>query len=79
MRDLQSSVEELRILHEEMRGQNEELRATRDLLRDERERYAALFELAPVGYVITDSQGLILELNRMAADQLGREARFLRG
>ena len=39
-------------------------------------RYAALFELAPVGYVITDSQGLILELNRMAADQLGREAGF---
>ena len=79
VRDLRSSVEELRILQEEMRGQNEELRATRDLLRNERERYAALFELAPVGYVITDSQGLILELNRMAADQLGREARFLRG
>jgi len=79
VRELESTVEELRIIEEELRVQNEELRATRDRLDAERERYASLFDLAPVGYVVSDSDGVVRELNRMAAELLGREARFLRG
>jgi len=79
VRELDSTVEELRIIEEELRVQNEELRATRDLLDAERERYASLFDLAPVGYLVSDSDGVVRELNRMAAELLGREARFLRG
>ena len=77
--ELQSSAEELRIVHEEMRLQNEQLRATREQLHRQRERYSSLFELAPVGYVITDQEGIIVEANRLAAEQLGRDSRFLRG
>lgn len=73
-------AEQPRVPQHVMRLQEqEELQAIRDLLQRERERYAALFELAPVGYLITDSDGVILELNRMAAEQLGRDVRFLRG
>jgi two-component system, OmpR family, phosphate regulon sensor histidine kinase PhoR len=79
VRELESTVEELRIMHEELRVQNEELRSIRDLLDDERHRYSDLFDLAPVGYVITDGDGVVREVNRSAAELLGREARFLRG
>lgn len=79
VRDLESTVEELRIMHEELRVQNEELRSTRDLLDHERRRYADLFDLAPVGYMITDGDGVVRDVNRPAAELLGRDGRFLRG
>ena len=73
-------LEQPRVAHHELGlPEEEELQALRDLLQRERERYAALFELAPVGYLITNSDGVILELNRAAAEQLGRDLRFLRG
>jgi two-component system, OmpR family, phosphate regulon sensor histidine kinase PhoR len=58
---------------------DEELRATRDLLDQERRRYAELFDLAPVGYLVTDGSGVVREANRMASEILMREASFLLG
>ena len=40
-------------------------------LRSEQARYQELFEFAPVGYLVSDSAGMILEANRAAADLLG--------
>jgi PAS domain S-box-containing protein len=77
--ELQTYVEELRIAREELQAQNDELRESRERIELERKRYADLFDLAPVGYLVTDLDGLVEEANRAAANLLGRELRFLVG
>jgi PAS domain S-box-containing protein len=67
---LSTSLEELRVVGEELRQQNEELMAARGMLEGERRRYQELFELAPDGYLVTDTQGVIGEANRAAAIML---------
>ena len=42
-----------------------------EALRAEQARYRELFEFAPVGYLVSDSAGKILEANRAAADLFG--------
>jgi PAS domain S-box-containing protein len=64
-------VDELRIHQAELRIQNEELRQARDALEAEKERYADLYEFAPVGYLTLDRQGGILKVNLTGAGLLG--------
>ncbi|HEV3464706.1 MAG TPA: ANTAR domain-containing protein [Actinomycetota bacterium] len=56
-----------------------ELASTRQALEAERRRYQALFDLAPVAYVVTDPTARVREANRAAADLLGVDQRFLAG
>jgi two-component system phosphate regulon sensor histidine kinase PhoR len=77
--DLQSTLEGLRIAREELAAQNDELRATRDLIERQRQRYHDLFDLAPVGYLVTDVSGMVRESNRTAGELLARDPRFLVG
>ncbi|MGF1507403.1 MAG: ATP-binding protein [Anaerolineae bacterium] len=51
---------ELEMQLEELRQANEELQATQ-------QRYASLFDNAPVGYVVTNEQGVIRQANSTAA------------
>ncbi len=60
-------LEELQASQEELHHQNQDLQATRRSVERERQRYQALFELAPEGYLITDGQGKIYQANRAAA------------
>jgi len=69
--ELQAANEKLATSEEELRAQNEELMASREELERERKRYRDLFETAPDGYVVTDSQGLIQQCNQAAAWMLG--------
>ena len=68
-----------RLLHElqvhqiELETQNLELHAARNQLEETLDRYTDLYDLAPVGYLSLDEQGLILEINLAAATMLGME------
>ena len=58
---IQAAVADLARVHEELVG---EVGALREQLEQERVRYRDLFEWAPEAYVVTDSEGVILETNR---------------
>jgi PAS domain S-box-containing protein len=59
LRELRSALEELQLAEEELKQQNLSLQA-------ERLHYQDLFEFAPDGYLITDIQGTIQEVNQAA-------------
>ncbi|WP_052754487.1 PAS domain-containing hybrid sensor histidine kinase/response regulator [Calothrix sp. 336/3] len=66
LKELYFVLEELQTSEEELRHQNRELMATRQAVDIERQRYQALFELAPDGYLVTNLQGKIYHANRAA-------------
>ena len=66
LEELTNTAAELRAAEEELRQQHDELLETRQQIEMERERYAALFDLAPDGYLITDAAGVIQEANHAA-------------
>src|SRR5262252_1053198 len=66
LEELQNTAEQLRVAEEELCQQQDELTETRQQVEVERERYAALFDLAPDGYLVTDAAGVIQETNHAA-------------
>ncbi len=70
LNELLIAYEELRVAEEELRVQTEELAASRALLDAERVRYRALFESAPVAYLVTNEHGIIADANQAAASLL---------
>ncbi len=58
------------LYREQMETQNEELRQAQLLLEQSRDRYAALYDFAPVGYVTLDQYGTILQMNGACASLL---------
>ena len=77
--ELQTANEELAAIEEELRVQNEDLIESRDKLNFAQKRYRDLFEMAPDGYVVTDSKGIIQEANVAAAQLLSISAYSLTG
>ncbi len=79
LRELQATHEELQVSEEELRAQSQELAEAYQRLVHERQRYRDLFEHAPVGYLVTDTDGMIRDTNRTGANLLGRAQQYLRG
>lgn len=70
-------IHELEVHQIELEMQNEELRITQVQLEESRSRYSDLYDFAPIGYFVFDSNGLILEVNLSGATLLGVERSYL--
>jgi diguanylate cyclase (GGDEF)-like protein/PAS domain S-box-containing protein len=75
----QRLIYELEVHQIQLEMQNAELRRIQRELEIARDEYANLFDFAPVGYVTTSGDGLILRANLTLATLLGRERSTLIG
>jgi PAS domain S-box-containing protein len=76
---LEKALEALHLHQEELSAQNRELREDRQTLEKSRDRYADLYDFAPVGYIDVDETGIILGINLTGAAMLGTERQDLLG
>src|SRR6267378_5247501 len=70
VKDLRSAVAELHIYEAELEIQNEELLDSRAQIEESQKKYFRYFDLAPVGLIRLNRQGLILETNILGAQML---------
>jgi len=75
--DVRQLFHELEVHAIELEMQNEELRRAREELESSRNKYAELYDFAPVGYFIFDAHGVIREANLAGAQLLGIERQLL--
>lgn len=78
-RDMQALLEELHIHHIELEMQNEELASTRERLEHSQKYVHDLFTDAPVGYLVLDEEGRIIEANRTVCSLFDLPERILVG
>lgn len=71
--ELQLLLHELQVCQIELEIRNRELRDSQQQLEVARDRYANLYDFAPVGYLTLDRHGNILDINLRGATMLGRE------
>lgn len=71
--ELQRLVHELEVHQIELEIQNEELQHARSELESYLRKYTDLYDFAPVGYLILDPGGLILQVNLTGARMLGTD------
>jgi PAS domain S-box-containing protein len=77
--ELQHTVAQLQAVEEQVHQQHNELVETRQQVEMERARYAALFDLAPDAYLVTNAAGIIQEANRAAVALLATSQEVLVG
>ena len=70
--EIQRLLHELRVHQIELEMQNDELRRAQNELHASRSRWMEFYESAPVGYLTVGPAGEIRQLNRCAANMLGR-------
>ncbi len=73
--DVKKLVHELQVHQIELEMQNEELQLANDSAESALKKYTMLYDLAPIGYFILESDGSISDLNFTGADML-RDKRF---
>lgn len=77
--DVEILLEDLRIHEIELEMQNLELTMAQRELEESRDRYAELYDFAPVGYATLDAKGCILDMNLTGASMIGIERSMLSG
>jgi len=75
--ETQRLVHELEVHQIELEMQNEELRRAQEEYELTRNKYAELYDFAPIGYFTFNASGLILEVNLYGAQLLGVERQKL--
>jgi len=75
--DVKRLLHELGVLHIELEMQHEDLLSAQRSLEASRNSYIRLYDFAPVGYVVLDRMGLILDCNLAAASLFGAKRHFL--
>ncbi len=70
---------ELQVYQVELEMQNKALRESQQNLEESRDKYSRLYDFAPVEYIITCDEGIILDTNLAAAEMLGMERDSLIG
>ena len=75
--NVQTMVHEQKTHKIKLEMQNEELRKAQDELEEARNKYANLYDFAPIGYFTFDKNGLIIDVNLSGANKLGVERSFL--
>ncbi|MGA8260504.1 MAG: PAS domain S-box protein [Arenicellales bacterium] len=76
---LRTVVQNLRIHQIELEMQNRELRDAQHALEEARDRYADLYDFAPIGYMTLNANGVIDEINLTGARMLGKPRAELLG
>ncbi|WP_306549333.1 PAS domain-containing sensor histidine kinase [Desulfobulbus sp.] len=71
--DVNQIVHELQVQQIELELQNEELRSTQSALEESRAKYMQLYHHAPVGYVVLDYSGIIIQVNATFAMMVNRD------
>jgi len=79
LKDVEALAHEVAVYQAELELQNEELRNAQVALQQSRDRYAALFEHAPVGYVVLDVAGIIRQTNTTWLIMIGQPEGDCRG
>ncbi|MBX2863992.1 MAG: EAL domain-containing protein [Leptolyngbyaceae cyanobacterium MAG.088] len=79
LEELSTALEEVHVLSEELTAQYGQTQVAQSILLKEHQQYVELFNLAPDGYIVTDPQGLIQQVNLVAAILFNRHQDFLIG
>jgi diguanylate cyclase (GGDEF)-like protein/PAS domain S-box-containing protein len=77
--EIRDLIHDYQVHQIELEIQNEELRDAQRQLEKARDRYAQLFNEAPVGYLVIDANGVIIQANKTFADMIGKEPHHLPG
>lgn len=75
--EIDELIYELEVHQIELEIQNEELEKTQIELEDSRRDYYELYDLAPVGYLTLDENGIIKKVNLLGAELLGKPRKYL--
>src|SRR5215212_11701113 len=66
-RHVRELIHELQVYSEEITVQNEQLLKAQSELEEARDRFADLYDFAPIGYLSLDENGIITEINLSGA------------
>ncbi|MFE8072567.1 EAL domain-containing protein [Marinobacteraceae bacterium S3BR75-40.1] len=70
-KNLRDLLHELQVYQIELEMQNQELLEAHQEIEEARNRYEALYDFAPIGYITTDAKGVISSINLTGAELLG--------